>query len=221
MARSTISRRRFLLLTGGALGAGALACGGLAAAGSPQPETEPVEATYGGSSTMEDRILVAYATKTGSTSGVAEAVGRQLATDGTAVDVRQMKDVQDLGGYRAAVLGSAINGGKWLPEATRFVEANRAGLSRMPTAIFLVCLLAANPTEQNRQFVSTFLEPVRALVHPVAEGRFAGRLLYAKHPFFERLGMRIFARTQRLAEGDYRDWGAIRAWADATRPLLH
>lgn len=86
---------------------------------------------------MNDRILVAYASKTGSTSGVADALGKQLAAGGAAVDVRQMKEVKDLSPYRAAVVGSAINGGKWLPEAMEFVQANQSQLNKMPTAIFL------------------------------------------------------------------------------------
>jgi menaquinone-dependent protoporphyrinogen oxidase len=42
---------------------------------------------------MLDRILVAYASRAGSTAGVAEAVGRTLAQSGAQVDVRCMQDV--------------------------------------------------------------------------------------------------------------------------------
>ncbi len=169
---------------------------------------------------MNDRILVAYASQTGSTVGVADALGKQLAADGATVDVRRVKEVTDLSGYRAVVVGSAIHRGRWLPEAVKFVQTNQGRLRQVPTAYFLVCLMMATGTEENRRRVATFLEPVRTLVEPVAEGRFAGYLWYNKCPFIERLGMRIFAATQKLAEGDHRDWGAIRAWADSTRPLL-
>jgi menaquinone-dependent protoporphyrinogen oxidase len=169
---------------------------------------------------MNDRILVAYSSQTGSTAGVADALGKQLAAGGAAVDVRQAKEVVDLSAYSAVVIGSAIHGGKWLPEAMTFVQANQSKLRQMPTAYFLVCLMMANATEENRRWVATFLEPVRALVRPVAEGRFAGALLYNKYSLFEGLGMRVFGRSQHLAEGDYRDWDAIHAWADSTRPLL-
>ena len=169
---------------------------------------------------MDDRILVAYASQTGSTVGVAETVGKQLSVGGAIVDVRPVKEVTDLNGYRAVVVGSAIHCGKWMPEAVKFVEANQDRLRRIPTAYFLVCLMMATGTEENRRLVGTFLEPMRTLVKPVAEGRFAGALWYNKYSFLDSLGMRIFAATQKLEERDYRDWSAIRAWADTTRPML-
>ena len=169
---------------------------------------------------MNDRILVAYTSYTGSTAGVADAIGQQLSGGGRTVDVRRVNEVADLSSYDAVVVGSAIHSGRWMPEATKFVQDNLGRLHQLPTACFLVCLMLATGTEDNRRLVATFLEPERKLVKPVAEGRFAGYLWYDKYSFVERLGMRIFARTQKLAEGDYRDWDAIRAWADSIRPLL-
>lgn len=164
---------------------------------------------------MEDRILVAYASRTGATAGVAEEIGKQLARAGAAVYVRPVGEVVDLSGYTAVVLGSAIRGGRWLPEATRFVRDNQAALSRIPTAYFLVCLMLAVGKDEYRRLVATYLEPEREMVAPVAEGRFAGYLFFDRFSLLQGLGMRIFARTQKLAEGDYRDWDAVRAWADS------
>lgn len=59
-----------------------------------------------------------------------------------------------------------------------------------------------------------------ALVRPVAEGLFAGAILFKNYRFLDSLGMRIFAAAIKVNEGDYRDWPAIDAWADSTRPLL-
>ncbi len=90
----------------------------------------------------------------------------------------------------------------------------------MPTAIFLVCMTLASSTSQYRSQVADWLEPARSLVKPVAEGLFAGTLLYKNYRLVEGLGMRVFAASLKLGEGDCRDWGAIRAWADDIRPLL-
>ena len=57
---------------------------------------------------MPDKILVVYASRAGSTAGVAEAIGKTLAESGVQVDVLPMKDVTDLAPYRAVVAGSAI-----------------------------------------------------------------------------------------------------------------
>src|SRR5687768_12109848 len=67
-------------------------------------------------------ILVTYASRGGSTAGVAEAIGRTLAERGLEVDVRPMDAVHDLAPYRAVVAGSAVRRERWLPEALRFMQ---------------------------------------------------------------------------------------------------
>ena len=57
---------------------------------------------------MSGRILVAYASRGGSTAGVAEAIGQTLAAGGSEVDVRSMTEIDDVTAYQAVVAGSAI-----------------------------------------------------------------------------------------------------------------
>jgi menaquinone-dependent protoporphyrinogen oxidase len=165
---------------------------------------------------------VAYASRAGSTAGVAEAIGVTLAESGAQVEVRLMKDVKDLAPYRAVVAGSAIHGGKWLPEAMQFMRTHRAALAQKPFAAFLVCMTLAMPgADKYREHVADWLEPVRALVRPVSEGLFAGALDISKIPSFgDRLKFRLSVAFGVWSEGDHRDWNAIRAWAENIRPLL-
>lgn len=170
---------------------------------------------------MRERILVTYATRTGWTVGVAEAIGGTLAQGGVHVDVCAMQEVADLAPYRAVVAGSAIQAGQWLPEAMQFIEAHRAELSRVPFAAFLVCMTLAMPGNKYRDFVAGWLEPVRQVVRPVSEGLFAGGLGISKVPSLgNRLKFRLSVLFGVWSEGDHRDWDAIRVWADSTRPLL-
>jgi menaquinone-dependent protoporphyrinogen oxidase len=171
---------------------------------------------------MSNKILVAYASRAGSTAGVAEAIGVTLAESGAQVEVRPMKDVKDLAPYRAVVAGSAIHGGRWLPEAMQFMQTHQATLAQKPFAAFLVCMTLAMPgADKYREHVAGFLQPVRALVRPVSEGLFAGALDISKIPSFgDRLKFRLSVVFGVWSEGDHRDWDAIRAWAESIRPLL-
>ena len=171
---------------------------------------------------MSNKILVTYASRTGSTAGVAEAIGKTLAESGAQVEVRPMQDVTDLAPYQAVVAGSAIQGRRWLPEAMQFMQTHRATLAQKPFAAFLVCMTLAMPSaDKYRQGVADWLAPVRALVKPVSEGLFAGALDISKIPSLgDRLKFRLSVIFGVWSEGDHRDWNAICAWAESIRPLL-
>ncbi len=57
---------------------------------------------------MPVRILVAYASRKGSTAEIAQTIGRELILKGFAVDVSQMKSVASLAGYYVVVLGALV-----------------------------------------------------------------------------------------------------------------
>jgi menaquinone-dependent protoporphyrinogen oxidase len=164
---------------------------------------------------MTNKILVTYASRAGSTAGVAEAIGKTLAEQGAQVDVLPMADVKDLSPYRAVVAGSAIQGAKWLPEAMQFIQTHRLELSRKPFAAFMVCItLAMRNGEQYRAGLVDWLQPVRSLVRPVSEGYFAGALDFGKLPITPNtLLMRVAVALGIFPLGDHRNWNAIRAWA--------
>jgi len=172
---------------------------------------------------VSNKILVTYASRLGSTAGVAEAIGKTLMDDGAEVEVRRMEDVTDLIPYRAVVAGSAIRGKQWLPEAMQFMQKHQAALRQKPFAAFLVCMtLAMKDGEKYRPHVATWLDPVCALVRPMSKGLFAGVLDIGKIPSFsDRLKFRVSVMFGVWKEGDHRDWNAIREWAASLGPLLH
>ncbi len=170
---------------------------------------------------MSDRILVTYASMTGSTAGVAEAIGRTLSENGARVDVRPMTEVRDLSPYQAVVAGSAIHGRAWLPEAMQFMQTHQAALAQKPFAAFLVCITMTMKNEQYRAGVADWMQPVRALVKPVSEGYFAGILDISKVPSLaDRIKFRLSVLMGVWKEGDHRDWDAIRAWANSLSAQL-
>jgi len=170
---------------------------------------------------MSHKVLVAYASRTGSTAGVAEVIGKKIQQGGAQVDVRAMETICDLKPYTAVVAGSAIRSSQWLPEAMQFVRDHRMALNQKPFAAFLVCMTLTIGNGKYRQQVRSFLDPVRTLVKPVSEGYFAGVLDISKVPRLkDRLLFRLSVTLGVWSQGDHRDWDAIQAWAESLLPLL-
>jgi menaquinone-dependent protoporphyrinogen oxidase len=159
---------------------------------------------------MSQKVLIAYATRAGSTAEVANEIADVLTAGGLAVDVIPVGKVEDLAAYRAVVVGSAIRAGKWQPEAVKFVARHKDVLDKMPTAYFTVCLTAKDKTDEACQKLSSYLEPVRALRRPDVEGFFAGRMDYGRLGFIAR----TIIKKMKIAEGDFLDHAAIKAWAE-------
>jgi menaquinone-dependent protoporphyrinogen oxidase len=167
---------------------------------------------------MSNKILIAYASRAGSTAEIAHAIGKTLTERGMTVDVRPMQEVHDITPYRAVVAGSAVQKSKWLPEAMDFMKRHQTELAHKPFATFLVCLALAvkdvGRQEKAQKQASNWLQPVRMLVKPMSEGFFAGVLDLSKVPVRWRIPFRLVIMTGFFAEGDYRDWDAIRQWAN-------
>lgn len=211
MKDEMITRRNFLKWTGIALGGTVVACGGLAYLSTISPDVEMIQESCIRSDNMQGKILVAYATKSGTTSEIAKAIGESLCAQGVTADVRPMKETKSLEGYNAVVLGSAIRMGQWLPEAVEFVKKFQAQLNQMPTAFFTVHLLNLDDSEVSQKARAQYTAPVRAIVSPDVEVFFAGRLEYARLSLFDKL----IARVMNAPEQDLRDWNKIRGWGSS------
>jgi menaquinone-dependent protoporphyrinogen oxidase len=208
-----MTRRRFLALSAGAVGAALLPAAG---AGSDRGAVFP-ESTCRPGEPGAQRVLVAYASRYGSTGGVAEAMGQALCSPGTSVDVRLVDHVTDLSPYRAVVVGSAIQRGQWLPEAVDFVKRHEVLLGQRPTAYFLTCMTLREDTPARRTEVRAYLDPVfreAPRIRPFSLGLFSGALDFSQLSLLYR----IILKAKGGQQGDYRNWPAIKAWAQGLRP---
>lgn len=206
-----VSRRDFLALSTSLITA--MSLGGTSGAGiSHAGEITFAEGSCRGEKTMEKRVLVTYASKYGSTGGVADAIGKELCGKDVATDVALIKNADNVNSYQGVVIGSAVYRGKWLPEAVDFVEKNRDTLRQVPVAYFLVCMTLSRPTEENRAQVLSYMDPILKAVpeiKPVGIGTFAGALDYSNLSWLNK----EILKSKKTPEGDFRDWNAIRTWA--------
>jgi menaquinone-dependent protoporphyrinogen oxidase len=167
-----------------------------------------------------NKILVTYASRAGSTTEVAQEIAQVLTDTGATVDVKPVKDVRDVSGYTAVVVGSAIRMGNWLPEAVEFVRNHRAQLSQIPTAFFTVHMLNRDNSDESRQAREQYTAQVREILVPNEEIFFSGKMKYARLGFFDRAIAQSVGKATNSEEGDYRDWEAIRAWAQSLQTTL-
>ena len=161
---------------------------------------------------MKKSVLVTYASKYGSTGGVADAIGKELCAKGVNADVVLIKNAGNVGSYQGVVIGSAIYRGMWMSDAIDFVNKNQDVLRRMPVAYFLVCMTLARPTEKNRAQALSYMDDILKAapkVEPVGMGTFAGALNYSNLSWLNKKIM----KSKGSPEGDFRDWSAIRSWA--------
>ena len=81
-------------------------------------------------------VLVAYASKHGSTEEIAEAIAASLRECGLAADCVAAGAVNSLEGYDAVVLGSAVYMRPWRREARRFLHSHASSASgRRPCSV--------------------------------------------------------------------------------------
>jgi menaquinone-dependent protoporphyrinogen oxidase len=158
---------------------------------------------------MAAQILVAYATRKGSTAEIAQAVGRELISEGYTVDVSEMKSTTSLKGYHAVVIGAPVYTGKVTSDVFAFVATNKDELVRLPVAGFVTGIAPVYPkTGDVKEFTNQFITAL-APVNPVSVTMFAGTLDTGKMNFVER----SLTSLMKVPTGDFRDWDAIAIWA--------
>lgn len=83
------------------------------------------------------KILVAFATRNGSTREVAGAIAGTLRAADCAVDLRPAREVREpVAGWDLVVLGAPIYSGRWHSDAHRFLRRHRNELANVPVAVF-------------------------------------------------------------------------------------
>lgn len=160
---------------------------------------------------MTNKILVAFATRYGSTQGVAEKIAATLKEQGLAVDLYPLHEVKSLAEYSAVVLGAPLYMFHWHKDALNFLARYRAALIKMPVAIF--ALGPWHEDEKEFQEVRGQLDKELAKfswLHPQATEIFGGKF----DPNALTFPHNLIPALKNMPASDIRDWEKIRAWAN-------
>jgi menaquinone-dependent protoporphyrinogen oxidase len=159
------------------------------------------------------RVLVTAASKHGSTAEMATFLARCLQ-ESPAGSRRRLSAVTipverapDPSRYDAVVLASAVYAGRWLEPARHYAAEHAPALRGRPVWLMSSGPIGEPPFPPDDPHDA---EPIRSLVaargHRVFPGRLDKDLL--------GIGERAVVTAMRAPLGDFRDWDAVRAWAE-------
>jgi menaquinone-dependent protoporphyrinogen oxidase len=159
------------------------------------------------------RILVTAASRHDATAEVATAIATTLERTGVEVEVRRPEEVGHLTAFDGVVLGSAIYAGHWLKPAKDLVERTSSRMRQLPVWLFSTGPIGDPLKPEGPPVdVAPMLEQSGAREHRL----FGGRLDNGELGFGEKMIVRMVG----AAEGDYRPWDEIEAWAEEIAATL-
>jgi menaquinone-dependent protoporphyrinogen oxidase len=158
---------------------------------------------------MSERVLVAYASKNGSTAEIAATIAEELRAVGMEVDLTEVTSIRELDQYRTVVLGSAVYIGRWRPEARRFLKRHHVELSERDVWLFSSGPIGEQEPGAERWTVPRIVTELGPKIGIHEHVVFGGRVPAEPSNFVER----AIARDTPKELRDLRNWDEIRHWA--------
>jgi menaquinone-dependent protoporphyrinogen oxidase len=161
---------------------------------------------------MSSKILVTYATTSGSTQEVAEAIAAELRSAGLSVDLQPAKAVRSLADYSAVVLGAPLYMFHLHADARRFLARFQNDLQTRPCAVFAGGPFDPADEKTWRDVRQNFDQELAkfAWLKPVSTLVIGGKF----DPTRLRFPYNLIPALKKMPASDLRDWDAIRAWAN-------
>ncbi|BCY19211.1 flavodoxin [Leptolinea sp. HRD-7] len=172
---------------------------------------------------MPEKVLVTYATKYGSTQGVAEVIAAELRNMGLDADLLPAANVQSISGYHAVVLGTPLYIGSMLSDASKFLSRFKKEISEIPSALFVLGPLYNTPKDMTD--AKTQLDIILNKItwfKPVTVEVFTGAMDPDKFRFPDSL-LKMMPASQTgdiFKKFDGRDWDAIKSWSSTLENVL-
>jgi menaquinone-dependent protoporphyrinogen oxidase len=167
------------------------------------------------------RVLVAHASRHGSTAQIAERIATRLRERGLDAIAMDVDEVEDPATYDAYIVGGAAYMYHWLKPATRFVRRHGEQLARRPVWLFASGPIGDATVDDEGNDLLEISRPkefdeLQDLLEPREEKVFFGKWDPEAPPvgLAERMMKLLPAGRDALPAGDFRDWPQIDAWAD-------
>lgn len=156
---------------------------------------------------QQTKVLVAVASKHGSTQEIAERIWRVLCDNGINADFKKIDSVNNPKEYSAFVLGSAVYVGNWMDSAKKFIDENSDLLKKQPVWLFSSGPIGepAKPSAEKAVQINEIIANVIPKEHHLFNGKIDKNRL--------SFGEKAIMLTVGAKEGDYRNWQEIEAWA--------
>ena len=164
------------------------------------------------------RVLVAYASKYGSTKAIAERIASTLNETGQQATVVRASKAGPLEAYDAFVVGSAAYMGSWMKESVEFVRHNSSLLRGKPVWMFSsgpigTATVDAQGRDVRETTVPKEIAEFRSSIEPRDHHVFFGAFDHTKLDFTHRLVYALPATKNLFIDGDFRGWDEIDGWA--------
>jgi menaquinone-dependent protoporphyrinogen oxidase len=165
---------------------------------------------------MHRTMLVAYASRHGSTAAIAQRIAATLHANDVDAVARPIGDLEDFEGYDGYVVGSAVYSARWLADARTFVHEHHAELRRHPVWLFSSGPLSSDP-QARKQAVPRDAGKLATELNARRHQVFAGVWRQDAEPVgvLEAIVSHVPGAAKALPEGDFRDWPAIDEFAQS------
>lgn len=160
------------------------------------------------------KVLVAVASRHGSTREIGDAVGEVLHDGGFDVTVADPDDVDTVEPYGAVVLGSSVYVGRWSASARAMVDRCACCLVSRPVWMF-----SSGPVGYPLapEAIADEVPGIVARLHARGHRTFPGRLDTGALGLAERAAVALL----QAEPGDFRDWADVTDWASGIVSDLH
>jgi menaquinone-dependent protoporphyrinogen oxidase len=185
------------------------------------------------------KILLTYATLSGTTADVARKIADELSNKGEQVSLLPLAEVAELEKYDAVILGAPMIVG-WHRDAVKFLKTHRAQLADKPLALFATAMTLTQTGETVVDGIPVFVDNKLALP-PQTPGKLTFKEGYASIPNYVRPMLKAAGPNKpvsvalfggrvdiyrlkwwaalfvlliiRVKPGEKRNWEAIQGWA--------